>query len=235
MIRHEIKTTGKRVFAVLALGVCLATTMGELMAESKRIVYIEASTVNLWKLDEFPTRTRNKRYRFEALPEYDFDKSKIVDHVLAGGTPRPDAVIVQECSVYFPGDMQAYQRMYRGWIENLQVSGLRPVIATVVPPARSRGWWQDAKDFVKERMLGRPSQYEQVLAFNVWLRLLGAELSVPIFDLESIVRTNDVDRHMRADYNEGDGIHLNGAAYERLDRALLDFLDRDIPQEKGKR
>jgi lysophospholipase L1-like esterase len=218
----------------LAVGVWLATATGELMAESKHIVYIEASTVNNWKLDGFAARTGIERYRLEVVPEYDFDKSRAVAQAFAGAS-RPDVVIVQECSVYFPGDLDAYKRQYRGWIVDIRARGTQPVIATVVPPARSRGWWQDSKDFVKERVLGRPSQYEQVLAFNEWLRSLGAELSVPVFDLEPIVRRSDVDRHMRAEYDAGDGIHLNRVAYERLDRGLVDFLDRHIPQPKGRR
>jgi hypothetical protein len=212
--------------AALAATACLATVTGESMAGSKRIVYIEASTVNLWKLDNFPERTGTGRYRFQVLREYEFDKSKMVNQVLAGGEPRPDAVIVQECSVYFPGDMQAYQGMYRGWIERLQARGLRPVIATVVPPATTRGWWQDAKDFVKERLLRRPSQFEQVIVFNEWLRKLGAERNIPVLDLEQLVRISAEDRHMRAEYNSGDGIHLGPIAYQRLDSELLQFLDR---------
>jgi len=234
MYHHEVETTGKRVFAVLAVGVWLATATGELMAESKHIVYIEASTVNNWKLDGFAARTGIGRYRFEVLREYDFDKSRVVAQAFAGAS-RPDVVIVQECSAYFPGDLEAYKHQYRDWIVDIRARGTQSVIATVVPPARSRGWWQDGKDFIKERVLGRPSQYEQVLAFNEWLRSLGVELSVPVFDLEPIVRMNEVDRHMRAEYDEGDGIHLNRVAYERLDRALLDFLDGLVPQPKARR
>jgi lysophospholipase L1-like esterase len=226
MPRHESGNAGKRMLALLAVGVWLATAMGELMANGKSIVYIEASTVHNWKLDQFPGRTGTERYRFQVLREYEFDKSKLVDQVLTGGQHRPDAVIVQECAVYFPGDMQAYQRMYRGWIESLQARGLRPVIATVVPPARSRGWWQDAKDFVKERLLGRPGKLEQVVAFNEWLRKLGEERKIPVFDLERLLRVSADDRHMRAEYNAGDGIHLAPVAYQRLDKDLLDFLDR---------
>ena len=212
--------------AALAAALCLATVTGESMADSKRIVYIEASTVNLWKLDSFQERTRTGRYRFQAMLEYDFDKSKMVNQVLVDGEPRPDLVIVQECSVYFPGDLQAYQRMYRRWIDDLEARGLRPVIATVVPPATSHGRWQDAKDFVKERLLQRPSRLEQVTAFNAWLRNLGAERNIPVFDLEQVVRISAEDRHMRADYNGGDGIHLAPIAYQRLDGELLQFLDR---------
>jgi hypothetical protein len=214
------------MLALLAVGVWLATATGELMAESKRIVYIEASTVNNWKLDGFAARTGIERYRFEVLREYEFDKSKLVGQVLAGGSPRPDAVIVQECSTYFPGDMMAYQRLYRGWIENLQARGLRTVIATVVPPARSSGWWQSAKDFIKQRLLGRSSRLEQVVAFNEWLRALGAERKIPVLDLERLMRVSAENRHMRDEYNVGDGIHLSPAAYQQLDRDLAEFLDR---------
>ena len=192
MHRAEGGNAAWRALAGLVATVALATATGDLMAEGKHIVYIEASTVNNWKLDGIAARTGSERYRFEVLREYDFDKSKTVDQVLAGGQPRPGAVIVQECAVYFPGDLQAYQGMYRGWIEKLQARGLRPVIATVVPPARSRGWWQDAKDFAKERLL----------------------------------RVSAEDRHMRPEFNAGDGIHLAPVAYLRLDRDLLEFLDR---------
>jgi hypothetical protein len=104
--------------------------------------------------------------------------------------------------------------------------GLRPVIATVVPPARSQGWWQGAKDFVKQRVLRRPSRFEQVVAFNDWLRALGAELAVPVLDLELLLRVSAEDRHMRPEYDAGDSIHLASVAYQRLDKDLLEFLDR---------
>jgi hypothetical protein len=223
---HDGWPAARRVLSILAAGAWLATATVELMAESRHVAYIEASTVHLWKLDEFPARTRTERYRFLVLREYDFDKSKVVDQVLAGPPPLPDVVILQECSVYFPGDMPAYQRMYRGWIERLRARGLRPVIATVVPPARSQGWWQGAKDFVKQRVLRRPSRFEQVVAFNDWLRALGAELAVPVLDLELLLRVSAEDRHMRPEYDAGDSIHLASVAYQRLDKDLLEFLDR---------
>ena len=216
----------RRLLSALAVGAWLATATVEATAESRHIAYIEASTVHLWKLEEFPARTRIQRYRFDVFPEYDFDKSKVVDRVLAGPIQRPDVVILQECSVYFPGDLPTYQRMYRGWVEHLRASGLRPVIATIVPPARSHGWWQGAKDLVKQRLLARPSRYEQVVAFNDWLRTLGAELAVPVLDLEPIVRVSAENRHMRPEYDSGDGVHLNAVAYRHLDTALLEFLDR---------
>jgi len=224
--RHDVAIAAARAVSILAVGVWLATATVELMAEGRHIAYIEASTVHLWKLDEFPVRMRTERYRFQIFREYDFDKSKVVDQVLATPPPLPAVVILQECSVYFPGDMPTYQRMYRAWVERLSARGLRPVIATVVPPARSRGWWQAYKDFVKQQLLRRPSRFEQVVVFNDWLRALGAELSVPVLDLELLLRVSAEDRHMRPEYDVGDGVHLTSPAYQRLDKDLLEFLDR---------
>lgn len=226
MVSNKLQNRMRHMLAVLSVGLCLAMAAGELMAENKHIVYIEASTVNRWKLDGFAARTGTDRYRFEALREYEFDKSRLVKQVLAPGKRGPDAVIVQECSVYFPGDMDEYKRQYRGWIVDIRSRGLPPVIATVVPPAHRKGWTEDAKDFVKERILGRPGQYQQVIAFNEWLRALGKELGVAVFDLESLLRVSAEDRHMREEFNEGDGIHLNRTAYDMLDRELQAFLDR---------
>lgn len=224
MVHHERGNRGGRVLMALALGVWLATVAGDLMAE-KHIVYIEASTVNRWKLDGFAARTGTDRYRLEALREYDFDKSRLVKQVVEPGERGPDAVIVQECSVYFPGDLEAYKRQYRGWITDIRARGL-PIIATVVPPAHRKGLVEDTKDFIKERVLGEPSQYQQVTAFNEWLRVLGKELGVAVFDLERVLRISAEDRHMREEFNEGDGIHLNRTAYDLLDRELQVFLDR---------
>ncbi len=217
---------GRPILVVLVVGIWLASVAGDLMADSKHIVYIEASTVNRWKLDGFAARTGNDRYRLEALREYDFDKTRLVKQVIEIGKRSPDAVVVQECSVYFPGDLDAYKRQYRGWITDIRARGLLPVIATTVPPASRKGWTADTKDFIKERILGKPSQYEQVIAFNEWLRELGRELGVAVFDLEQVLRVSAEDRHMRDEHNEGDGIHLNRSAYELLDRELKVFLDR---------
>jgi hypothetical protein len=207
------------------LTIVLGGFSGMAIAQPKTIVYIEASTVNRWKLDEFPARMRSNQYRFDVLREYSFDKTTPLRSVLEGEPPRPDAVMLQECSTYFPGDPEAYRRMFRGWVDALEARGLRPLIATVVPPASSFGWWQDLKDFVKERVLGRPGTYGQVVAFNDWLRTFAAEREIPLLDLERVVRVSSDDRHMRNEYNEGDGTHLTPLAYERMDRALLQFLD----------
>jgi len=230
--RHEAARKARRALLALCAVACLMAAPGVLVAEPRHIVYIEASTVNRWKLDAFGARTGSERYRLQPLAEYAFDKSQLLKQVLAPGQRSPDAVILQECSVYFPGDLDAYKRQYRGWIADIRGHGLTPVIATVVPPAHRKGAASVAKGFIKERILGQPSRYEQVVAFNDWLRALGKELGVAVFDLERVLRISAEDRHMRAEYDEGDGVHVNRAAYDLLDRELQAFLDA-IPWRSG--
>lgn len=89
-------------------------------------------------------------------------------------------------------------------------------------PSRSE---LDTKDFIKVRILGRQSQFEQVKQFNDWLRQLAAQEKLPRIDLEESMRVSESDRHMRREFDSGDGIHVNELAYEKLDGVLLKRLD----------
>ena len=213
----------------LGFAFTLVMSISESMADQKDIVYIEASTANRWKLGEFGSRVNDSRYKIETITEYDFDKSKHIDRVISGRGRQPDAVVVQECSVYFPGDLQAYKEKYRSWIRQIKQAGLTPVIATSVPPAHSLGFKEDLKTFIKEKILGREGQYDQVVAFNEWLRELARAENVALLDLESATRISEADRHMRKDYDAGDGIHLNRGAYDTLDKELLSTLRKVVP------
>lgn len=199
-------------------------SMGEAMADKKDIVYIEASTASRWKLGEFGKRVNDERFSIETMTLYEFDKTLRVNKAIHERPSKPNAIVMQECSVYFPGDMQDYKQKYHSWIRQIRQSGVTPVIATTVPPAASQGFVEDAKAWIKVRLLGRDSQYAQVIQFNEWLRQLAKDENVVLFDLEKITRKNDTDRHMREEYNAGDGIHLNAAAYNMLDNELLSLL-----------
>jgi len=198
---------------------------GITMAEKKKdIVYIEASTANRWKLKDFGARVNDDRFNIETQTIYDFDKSPRVDKTLKDRKQKPDVVVVQECSVYFPGNLPDYQTKYRNWIRQISKAGVTPVIATTVPPASSQGFVEDAKAWVKVRLLGEESQHEQIAKFNDWLRTVAKEEGVALFDLEILTRKSATDRVMRDEFNVGDGIHLNKAAYDILDKELHKFL-----------
>jgi lysophospholipase L1-like esterase len=159
---------------------------------------------------------------FRAL--YQFEKAPVVEEILVRGH-KPDMVVLQECAVYFPGPLEDYQARFYRWIQQLKAAGIRPVIATTVPPAASQGWWQNLKDFVKVRVLRRESQYAQVVAFNRWLRELAQAEGIALLDLEQALRSSETDLHMHEAFNAGDGIHLNDQAYRALDKLLLELLE----------
>lgn len=203
----------------------VAMTAGTVAASAMDIVYIEASTLRRWNLDEFNQRAGNAAFGIESRYVYDFDKSTELDRVLGSRESIPDAVVIQECSAYFPGDLVAFKDLYRGWIRRVKDANAIPVIATTVPPAASRTPFEHVKEFVKLKLLGRPDGYEQIVQFNQWLRELSESEGVPLFDVEKVTRNSESDRHMRAEFDSGDGTHLNTVAYAVLDREFLRFLE----------
>lgn len=193
------------------------------MAAEKNVVFIGASTGNRWKLPDFPRRVNAPEYNIEFMKIYEFDKSSLVDQVVKR-PQKPDAVIIKECSVYFPGQQDAYKKQFASWIATLKQNGIKPMVATVVPPATSQGFVADAKAFIKVRLLGRDDQYQQVVDFNNWLREFAKEEQIPVVDLEQALRRSDSDRHMVDRFDSGDGIHINKEAYDVLDGVLLKTL-----------
>lgn len=194
------------------------------MAQQKDIVYIEASTANRWKLGEFGARVKDERYRIVTMVQYDFDKTAQVEKALGERGRKPDLIVIQECSVYFPGDLAGYRASYQSWIRQVKQAGAKVAIATTVPPAKSQGFSEDAKRFIKESILGREGQLAQVVKFNDWLRQLAQDEKVPLLDIEAALRISESDRNMRPEFDDGDGIHINRAAYDMLDQKLLQFL-----------
>ncbi len=194
-----------------------------------RLVYIEASTGRRWDLPALGERLSRPGLEVEFRPIYGFDKSAAVQALCEEGAEALALVFLQECSVYFPGDRSAYQWAYAGWIDQLLAAGWKPVVVTTVPPAANMGAWQNLKNFVKARLLRRESQYEQVVAFNQWLRSLASQRQLPLLDLERVLRLSDHDRHLSPRFDSGDGIHVNAAAYAVLDSTMGEFLDRLLP------
>lgn len=206
---------------LLDAGVALGA---EIVTKGKRIVYIEASTGRAWKLDQFANRTGVTNLSIEFIPVYDFDKSAALTKALESSTANPDVVVLQECSAYFPGPLEDYKRMYHGWIQQIKRAGVVPVVATTVPPAEASGLLSTAKEFVKIHILGRESRYDQIAAFNDWLRWEARQEGLQVLDLEESLRRSPTDRRMNDTYDAGDGTHLNEKAYQLLDSQFVRLL-----------
>jgi len=196
-----------------------------------RIVLLGASVGQAWNLPAFPERAKDADYALESLAVWQFDKSDALDEILMRPKrkfrltwsylrslfrpplPTPDAIIVKECSAYFPGEstLSQKQSLVMTWVEQISHSGIKPVLATVVPVTRARSGQDKAK------MKG-------IREFNDWIRNYARDRRLSLLDLEAALRTDPVERYLRDDLTSGDGSHLNDKAYETLDKLLHESL-----------
>jgi len=198
------------------------------MGDQMDIVYIEASTAKAWKIDKFPERAEmSDKLDITFFPVYSFDKQSTINEVI-NSDKKPDIIILQECSVYFPGDLSEYKGMVMSWVDKIRNSNIKPMLATTVPPASSVGFVLDVKNIVKQYILGRDTQFTQVVEFNEWLREYASSNSITLIDLEHKLRQSSENRHMKEEYNAGDGIHVNKQAYEQLDLLFKEVISKEL-------
>jgi hypothetical protein len=219
--RHSI--VAGCLFLAMLWGVFLVSA-AEMTKLEKRIVYIEASIGRAWKLDQFSERTQWRGGKIQFVAVYDFDKSAAVTKALTSSEWKPDVIVLQECSTYFPGSLDEYKKSYRGWIRQIKEAGATPVIATTVPAAMPSGWVAVTKEFVKTKVLGKTGQLAQLGEFNDWLREIGNQEGIPVLDLERAMQEGANDRSLRKEFDVGDGTHLNEKAYQVLDGRLAELM-----------
>lgn len=198
----------------------------DVMAASEdtyRIALVGASNGKAWQIDRLADRVDLPgKYRFEYLGANSFDKSPLVQ-ALTKRTEKPRAVMIKECATYFPGKLSEYQRLEMEWVKSLREAGILPILVTTPPLAEPTGIVQRTKDFVKG-LVGKPTWQASVLEFNDWLRAYAKRENIPVFDVEAVLRREDQSRWLRDEFDEGDGLHLNRAAYQHMDRAFIKFL-----------
>lgn len=194
-----------------------------------RFVLLGASIGQAWDLPHFPQRTGDKRDVFEFFPEWQFDKSAMLNEVLMRPKRKfhftktyftgffkpapqpPNVIILKECSSYFPGDMHAYKTMIKQWVQEIRAKNIDVVLTTVVPVTKTRA----ARD---------QGKMPAIREYNDWVRRYASDNRIPVLDLEEALRDNSTDRFLRDDLTSGDGSHLNKKAYGILDA----LLDRDL-------
>ena len=204
--------------------------MGKLMADDitasdKKInvALVGASIGNGWKFHDLPERVGLEGFDLEFIPVFDtFDKSPAIDQLLSREN-LPNVVIIKECSVYFPGDLDDYKNKIQHWATLLKNKDIDVVLATSVPTAEPQGWLSSAKGFVKE-ILGKPNKMKQLTSYNDWLREYSKKSNFMLLDLEASLRVSDQDRFMKPQYDRGDYVHLNESAYRVLDQVAYEFL-----------
>ncbi len=189
------------------------------------VILIGASIGQAWRLPEWPARVQVSGFSAEALAAWRFDKSEAVQEVLMRparkfrlgraylkslfqSPPRkPDIVILKECSSYFPGDLSAYQASVRSWVQQLQSTNAKLMVATVVPVTRARA-------------AQVPGKQESLLEYNRWIRTYAQEQHIPVLDLEAVLHDESDGRYLKEQFAQPDGTHLNSRAYAVLDHVL---------------
>ncbi len=191
----------------------------------KHLILIGASIGQAWNLAAWPQRVGLPDYTSESIPNWQFDKSEAVSEVvirpkrpfrltrtflkslLQPPPPKPDVVILKECSSYFPGDLAKYEKDIDRWVRQLNGTGATVVLATVVPVTEAR-----SKQV--------PGKQEELLEYNRWVREYAMKNGLTVLDLESALRDNSAAGYLRPEFAQPDGSHLVPAAYTVLDGLL---------------
>lgn len=189
---------------------------------SKRVALVGASIGKEWRFDQIGQRIGRTDYVFEYSGRNAFDKTPLIEQIVKS-PDKPYAVLLKECSTYFPGDEAQYRRSVEQWVRELRQAGIEPVLVTTAPVGEPTGWLPKTKIWIK-RALGKPTWLDSVTGYNDWLRAYAREQNLALFDLEAAVRRNEKERWLRAEYDSGDLVHLNPAGYRAMDQAFAEFL-----------
>ena len=220
--------------ALFLVSLILCNDEGYGMTKKKHVILLGASVGQVWKIDSLPERLGQesgaKRYSFEFVGDYQFDKTQTLRKILQRKQNKPDAILLKECAAYFPGDLARYQELMKSWVKECRDAGVIPVPTTVVPVIRQQSLMTRMKDAVKY-VLGRPTsgmQLERITQYNNWIRSYTDAEKLTVLDLEAVLRVSDEDRSLRVDLHSGDGLHLNVKAYQILDTGVESTLDRAL-------
>jgi lysophospholipase L1-like esterase len=216
------------VFAAAVAAAIVTLSMRSPSAHGTRpvhVILIGASIGQGWQLSEWPRRAGAAGFTAEAIAAWQFDKTEAVQEVLMRPArkfrltrtylkswlqpppPKPDIVILKECSSYFPGNLDAYRRSIRQWAGEFQQRNVQVILATVVPVSKTRA-------------AANPGKQESLLEYNRWIREYAREQHLALLDLEAAMRQEGETSYLQDRFDVGDGTHLNAAAYEVLDTVL---------------
>ena len=193
---------------------------------TKHIVLLGASIGKTWKIDELPVRVGDSRYTFGYAGQFSPDKSKKLAELLDIKENRPDAIIIKECASFFPGDIQNMQEMIRTWVGMCRGADIIPILATVVPVVKSYPLRVFVLNLRHGKFLWPSRTFDEIIIFNDWIRQYAKSEGLAVLDLESALRQNESNRHLKSKFARRDGLHLNEQAYRELDKIVIPTLGK---------
>ncbi len=208
-----------------------AMVKAEKSDQTKRVVLVGASIGKDWHFEQIGQRVQRPEYEFGYTGCYEFDKSKLIQGLIAEAN-KPEVVLIKECSTYFPGDAEAYKKQVMSWVAELRAAGVKPMLVTTAPVGKPTGAVAQAKLKVK-KILGKPTWLDSITQFNDWMKSYAQQEGIPVFDLEAALRLSPEDRWLKPEYDSGDMVHLTPAAYSEMDRQFAAFMS-DWEKTSGK-
>jgi hypothetical protein len=174
------------------------------------IILIGASIGHEWNLPGFPDRINNDKFVLSDRVKYEFDKSDLIESVMKYKI-KPKAVIIKECSAYFPRNIENSIEYKRKWVNQLRGNEIIPIIATTTPVAR------------------RPQNRDQQSSIDEWnhsIREAAEKEQYHVLDLALALQTDTIDTYLKPGYFVDDGLHMTALAYnEAFDVSLKNLLD----------
>jgi len=179
----------------------------------KYVVLVGASVGKDWCFPELPNRLDlGEEIIFGNRTVYNFDKSNIIDELI--NLPiTVYAVIIKECSAYFPRDIVSSKKQIYIWVKQLQQNNILPVLATVATVTKAHD-------------SSHPGRFDSILAYNDFIRSFAYREGIEVLDLEEALRISGKERHLKDEYSQPDGNHLVIKAYdEALDKIVLPLIN----------
>jgi len=185
--------------------------------QTKYIVLVGASIGKAWKIHEIARRhNMPENVVIGSRAVYDFDKTTALKDLVELPVENENkTVIIKECAAYFPQVQKEFEEKIRRWIKLLRGKNIKTILATVVP-------------ITEQHRKQKPDRFESIMKYNDFIKAVSKENGITVMDLEKALHRSGVDRTLKMEYAQEDGLHLTRYAYDTvLDELALETFRRN--------
>lgn len=180
----------------------------------KRIIVVGASISRTWDLRNLHNRFPQNNVTAGVRVKYEFDKEEVIQRII-GMRTKPHSVFIKECADYFPRDVDKSIEDISRWSSLLKNAGIVPVIMTTIP-------------VTKDHSDNHQGKLQSINNFNHKLLEFCHQNDIKCLDAQELLKDATDLNALDPRYAEKDGLHLNAAAYQILDKSLVDLITSDL-------
>ncbi|MHB1529576.1 MAG: hypothetical protein ACYDDA_06205 [Acidiferrobacteraceae bacterium] len=148
-----------------------------------------------------------------------FDLGCTIEGILGRAVLRV-RILIKQCSAFFPGPWVDRTRTATPWMERIRDSGIRPVLATVVPLIRRWRVRGIGKDMVSPVLRGGAGGICPLWRCSDRARAFSRLRCIPVLDLEAGLRKGAHVHYRQQEFGIGDRVQVSGAGSRFMDEAL---------------